>query len=105
MGDQWNQGFKLEFLKTVLKEHLRTVTENNENIYIQDEGYANLGVLIVWANHTINHGSRIWRYARGIAVMRGRLTPNMEDVYLASRMVEQGLDRAVLTDLDFENGD
>lgn len=82
MADQWEQLFqlKLEALKQVLKEHIRALSEDVENIYLTDEGGFKVAVLQVSAHHTINHGSRMWRYAEGIAVMRGHKSPTMEDV-------------------------
>lgn len=98
MADGWDQLYqlKMESLKQVLKDHIRALSEDIDNIYIIDEGWFKVAVLQVWANHTINYGLRMWNYAKGIAVMRGHSSPSMEDVYLAFRMAEIGLDHQIL---------
>lgn len=103
MAEHWEHLYqlKMEALKQVLKEHIRALSEDVENIYITDEGWFKVAVLQVWANHTINHGLRMWKYAKGIATMRGHQSLTMEDIYLAFRMSELGLDHQILLDQDF----
>lgn len=87
----WNSNtISLEEIFEKILEFLEEKAGSGTGLYIINHGEFSAGSLGAWTGILMIFGRRILRYARGLAIMRGRQDPNDDDFRQVLHLIDNG---------------